>query len=90
MLGELRKTLQQDYLDKPTEPVPLVEAYFSSQPVSKRLIPALLQAAGLNNVPKRDYFEIAAQFKPEEVHPEIIERLNQIKQAFGVTGAAHV
>lgn len=90
MLNELRKTLQQDFLDKPTEPVPLVEAYFTSQPVSKKLIPALMQAAGLNNVPKRDYFEIAAQFKPEEVHPEIVERLNQIKQAFGVTGAAHV
>jgi len=90
MLGELRKTLQQDFLDKPTEPVPLVEAYFASQPVSKKLIPALLQVAGLNNVPKRDYFEIAAQFKPEEVHPEMIERLNQIKQAFGVAGVAHV
>ncbi|MBP9148048.1 MAG: AAA family ATPase [Rhodoferax sp.] len=90
MLDELRKTLQQDFLDKPNEPVPLVEAYFTSQPVSKKLIPALLQAAGLNNVPKRDYFEIAAQFKPEEVHPEVVERLNQIKQAFGVAGAVHV
>lgn len=87
MLDELRETLQQQFMERPAEPVALVEAYFSSQPVSKKLIPALLQAAGLNNVPKRDFFEIAALFKPEEVHPEIIERLNQIKQAFGV---AHV
>lgn len=87
MMDELRKTLQQEFMDNPAEPIALVESYFASQPVSKKLIPALLQAAGLNNLPKRDYFEIAAQFKPEEVHPEIIERLNQIKQAFGV---AHV
>ncbi len=35
-------------------------------------------------MPKREFFEIAAQFQKEEVHPEVIERLNQIKQAFGV------
>lgn len=65
---------------------PLVKRYFQSEPVSKTLLPELMIAAGLD-APKRDYFEIAAQFKPEEVHPEIIERLGQIKQAFGV---AHV
>ena len=53
------------------------------------MLPELMVAAGLD-APKRDYFEIAALFKREEVHPEIIERLNQIKQAFGVMGVAHV
>ena len=65
---------------------PLVKSYFQSEPLSKTLLPELMTAAGVD-APKRDYFEIAALFKPEEVHPEIIERLNQIKQAFGV---AHV
>lgn len=65
---------------------PLVKRYFQSEPVSKTFLPELMTAAGLD-AQKRDYFEVAAQFKPEEVHPEIIERLNQIKQAFGV---AHV
>lgn len=64
----------------------LVKSYLQSEPLSKTLLPELMVAAGLD-APKRDYFEIAALFKPEEVHPEIIERLNQIKQAFGV---AHV
>ena len=54
------------------------------EPVSKSLLPALMQAAGLNQVPKREFYEIAALFKPGEIHPEITERLNQIKQAFGV------
>ena len=81
---QLVKTLRQDFLDDPMHPEPLVETYFRAEPVSKGLLPALMQAAGLNNVPKREYFEIALQFKPEEVHLEITERLNQIKRAFGV------
>ena len=84
MLQELTRQLRKEFLDDPMHPEPLVETFFQATPVSKTLIPALLQSAGLNNVPKREFFEIAAQFKPEEVHREIIERLMQIKQAYGV------
>ncbi len=84
MEAELMRVLQEGFVSDPMNPVPLVESFFKSEPVSKTLIPALLQSAGLNNVPKREYFEIASLFKPEEVHHEIIERLKQIKQAFGV------
>lgn len=77
----LREKLQ--FLDGRGETDPLVNTYFKSEPISKTLLPDLMQVAGLD-VPKREYFEIAAQFHPDEVHPEIIERLNQIKQAFGV------
>lgn len=81
--GELEKVLQKEFVTNPMRPIPLVEAYFRNEPVSKTLIPGLLQSAGLN-VPKREFYEIAAEFRPDEVHPEVIERLNQIKQAFGV------
>ena len=84
MLQELSRQLRNEFLDDPMHPEPLVETYFQATPVSKTLLPALLQVSGLTNVPKREFFEIAAQFKPEEVHPEIIERLKQIKQAYGV------
>jgi predicted ATPase len=83
MTGELEKTLQKEFMNDPTHPIPLVETYFRSEPVSKTLLPGLMQAAGLN-VPKREFYEIAALFDPQEVHPEIVERLGQIKQAFGV------
>ena len=72
------------FLDGKDESDRLVKTYFESEPVSKTLLPELIRHAGID-APKRQYHEIAAQFKPEEVHPEIIERLNQIKQAFGVT-----
>lgn len=84
LMDELRQKLEQGFLDDPMHPVALVESFLKNEPASKTLIPGLLQAAGLNNVPKREFFEIAAQFQKEEVHPEVIERLNQIKQAFGV------
>ncbi len=61
----------------------LVKVFFESEPISKTLLPELILQAGID-APKRQYFEIAANFRAEEVHPEIIERLNQIKQAFGV------
>ncbi len=84
MRDELERVLQADFMRDPANPIPLVETYFRTEAVSKTLLPGLLQAAGLNNLPKREFFGIAAQFYPDEVHPEIIERLNQIKQAFGV------
>ena len=84
LLLELTRSLRKDFVDDPDHPEPLVENYFKSEPVSKSLLPALMQAAGLNQVPKREFYEIAALFKPGEIHPEITERLNQIKQAFGV------
>ena len=84
LLAYLTRELQADFVADPVNPVPLAQRYLSTEPVSKTLIPALLQAAGLNDVSKREYFEIAMLFTPEEVHPEIIERLNQMKQAFGV------
>jgi AAA domain, putative AbiEii toxin, Type IV TA system len=87
MLAELARVLKPEFVSDPMHPEPLVETYFKATAVSKTLLPALLQAAGLNNLPKRDYFEIAALFQPQEVPAEIIERLAQIKQAFGV---AHV
>lgn len=71
------------FLHEKDESNPLITSYFLNEPVSKTLVPRLMQAASLN-VPKRDFHEIAALFDPQEVHPEIVERLNQIKQAFGV------
>lgn len=62
---------------------PLVRTYFREEPISKTLLPEIMTAVGLD-VPKREFYEIATQFLPEEVHPEIVERLGQIKQAFGV------
>ncbi len=49
-----------------------------------RLIPPLLEAAGLHGLPYTRYHEIAALMLPEEIHPEVVEKLDAICRAFGV------
>jgi len=49
-----------------------------------RLLPPLLDAAGLHNLPYTRYHEIAALMRPEEIHPEVVEKLDAICRAFGV------
>ena len=48
-----------------------------------RLIPPLLEAAGIYDLPYTRYDEIAAGMFPEEIHPEVIEKLDAICRAFG-------
>jgi len=46
------------------------------------LIPPALDAAGLPGILYTRYHEIAAVMKPEEIHPEVIEKLDAILRAF--------
>ena len=49
-----------------------------------RLLPPLLEAAGLHDLPYTRYHEIAQGMLPEEFHPEVEEKLDAICRAFGV------
>lgn len=49
-----------------------------------RLVAPLLDAAGLHGLPYTRYHEIAALMLPEEIHPEVVEKLDAICRAFGV------
>ena len=48
------------------------------------LIPPALAAAGLHGIPYTRYHEIAAIMLPEEIHPEVVEKLNSIQRAFNL------
>ena len=50
----------------------------------REILPPLLDAAGLYGLPYTRYHEIAALMRPEEVHPEVVEKLDAICRAFGV------
>jgi predicted ATPase len=49
----------------------------------KDLIPPALDAAGLPGFPYQRFFEIASVMGPEEIHPEVVEKLDAIVKAFG-------
>ena len=50
----------------------------------REIIPPLLEAAELYDLPYTRYHEIAAGMLPEEIHPEVTEKLDAICRAFGV------
>ncbi len=47
------------------------------------ILPPALEAAGLPAFPYTRYHEIAAVMRPEEIHPEVVEKLDAIGKAFG-------
>jgi predicted ATPase len=58
--------------------------YLNVTKARTRLLPPLLDAAGLHGLPYTRYHEIAALMLPEEIHPEVVEKLDAICRAFGV------
>jgi hypothetical protein len=80
----LRNTLGADFIEQPRTLSQLQTVYLQNSPVSKDLIRALMQAAGLNQFSKNRYFEIAQAFSASEVHPEVRYKLAQLKAAYGV------
>ncbi len=83
-LDQMDEVLEPGFRGRPQAPSPLEQRALQTEPVSKTLIPAMLQAAGLNQFGKSRYFEIAQCFEPTEIHPEIVEKLALLKFAFGV------
>ena len=58
--------------------------YLNVTKARTRLLPPLLEAAGLHDLPYTRYHEIAARMLPEEIHPEVVEKLDAVCRAFGV------
>ena len=81
-IAVLKKTLGEGFDPVATAHPDLLSAYLKNEAVSKKLLPAVMQAATLNRFPKNRFFEIALHYKPEEVHPEVRHKLAQLKRAF--------
>ena len=58
-------------------------AYLKNTKARTDLLPPALDAAGLPGFPYTHYHEIAAVMRPEEIHPEVIAKLDAIMEAFG-------
>ena len=77
-----RKKEGFDYLEAnfppPALSQPLVDSdYLLATPASKSLLPSFLAKAQMS-LSKKDYYQIAAQMKSEEIHPEVIAKLNEM------------
>ncbi len=58
--------------------------YLKNTKARDTLIPPILSAAGLLGLPYTRYAEIAALMLPDEIHPEVKEKLDLMQRAFGL------
>lgn len=58
--------------------------YLNVTKARTRLLPPLLEAAGIHDLPYTRYHEIATVMLLDEIHPEVVEKLDDICRAFGV------
>ncbi|HVL67061.1 MAG TPA: AAA family ATPase [Vicinamibacterales bacterium] len=79
---DLRRHFEENYppkfLQEPHGDYP----FLSGTKARTDLLPPALTAAGLPGFPYQQYFEIAELMLPEEIHPEVVEKLDAIVQAF--------
>jgi len=68
----------------PLSPPPLVEQFLRTTKARTELLGNLFIDAGMHGFHYTRFHEIAAQMLPEEVHPEVREKLDFIQQAFGL------
>ena len=82
-LVDLRKHFEDNYppafLKNPFGDYP----YLTGTKARTDLLPPLLTASGIVNLPYTRYHEIATVMTPEEIHPEVREKLDAIVKAFG-------
>ena len=79
LLAEASRKAGEEFLKENFPPAALKEPlkdsdYLVSTPASKSVLPGFLERADYR-LSKKDYFQIAAQMKVGEIHPEAIEKL---------------
>ena len=82
LLAQLEATFTAAFIQDPLKENPLIEAYLEKRKARTEVLPPILSAAGLPSFPYTRYHEIAAVMKPEEIHPEVVEKLDAICRAF--------
>jgi hypothetical protein len=76
--------LAQAFLGLPHSPPDLVENYLRTTKARTEIIGALLQDSGIHGFDYTRFDELAAVMLPEEIHPEVREKLDFIQKAFGL------
>lgn len=84
MQAYLEQTFTAAFLQDPLKPNPLVDAYLQQRKGRTEVLPPILAAAGLHAFPYTRFNEIASVMLPEEIHPEVKEKLDAIQRAFGL------
>jgi hypothetical protein len=83
-VAALRKYLENNmpprFLQSPLDDLPTLNATKARE----ELLPPALAAAGVTDIPYTEFFRIASVMTPEEIHPEVTEKLDGICRAFSL------
>lgn len=83
-LEDLQRHFEETYppafLKNPLKDTP----YLKNTKARTDLLPPALEAGGLPGFHYTSFYEIAAVMQPKEIHPEVVEKLDQIMEAFGL------
>ena len=87
--GAGAKNIVNDYMKKKLPPAlyetPSETYDFTLKDNGKTILSKFMQEAGID-IKESDYYRIAAQMIEEEIHPEVVEKLDAIAQHFGMMG----
>ncbi|MBI5017134.1 MAG: AAA family ATPase [Deltaproteobacteria bacterium] len=76
--------LTDAFYSQPFAPPALVENFLKTTKARTSILGALFEESGLFGLDYTHYEEVALCMTPEEVHPEVREKLDFIQQAFGL------
>ena len=81
-VDDLRRYLQENFPPAVLRDPLGDHAFLNAAKARTELLPPALAAAGLPGLPYTRYHEIAAVMRPDEMHPEVVEKLDGIMRAF--------
>lgn len=84
--AKMAELLTDAFVAAPLVPNRPAEAVLQQDKARTLLLPPILDAGGLIAFPYTRYHEIAATMLPDEVHPEVGEKLDALCRAFGLGG----
>jgi predicted ATPase len=76
--------IADSFIAQPLQPSQLVQNYLANTKARTTIIGGILQEGGVHGMSYTDFHQIASQMLPEEIHPEVREKLDFIQQAFGL------
>ena len=80
----LGSQIANDFIANPGQPSQIVERYLAETKARTDILGSILQAAGIHGMDYTHFDEIASKMRPDEIHPEVREKLDFIQRAFGL------
>ena len=87
-VSKLLEDATRNLYESPHTPAGLLESYLSNTKARTEIIGGALNAMGIHGFDYTRYSEIAALMTPEEIHPEVKEKLDLLVKAFRLEAPA--